>query len=293
MRQFLGFLLLAVVLPLPAESWSNPPGSLPARAQHRTFTSVAMKTEVGYNIYLPPDYATERERRWPVLYFLHPRGGHESSNTGAFALLDAAIRERRVQPFIYVHAMCGRDSGYLDAADGSAMGETVFIHELIPHIDATFRTAPFKEARGLEGFAMGGHGALLLAFKHPQLFTSVIAYAADLTTGAELRREQPDVFRQVHGDDVRMYDDASVWAWAERNAARLATGIAFRLEIGDQDVRLERNRRMDALLTRLVVPHVYRELPGIGHDLGALHRAVGVEGFIWHAQHFSQPEARR
>ena len=137
--------LIALVLPWAAENWDNPPGNLPAGAEHHTFMSASMKTAVGYNIYLPPGYAADKATRWPVLYFLHGRGGTESSHTGAFAQFDQAIKDKKIPPFIYVHAMCGRNSGYVDAIDGSIMGETVFIKELIPHIDATYRT--FATAR--------------------------------------------------------------------------------------------------------------------------------------------------
>jgi endo-1,4-beta-xylanase len=170
--------LLALGLPLgllaAGESWNNPPGGLPAGAEHKTFMSASMKTEVGYNIYLPPGYAADKATRWPVLYYLHGRGGTESSHTGAFAQFDQAIKDKKIPPFIYVHAMCGRNSGYVDAVDGSVMGETVFIKELIPHIDATYRTVAAKGGRAVEGFSKGGQGALLFAFKFPELFSSCI-----------------------------------------------------------------------------------------------------------------------
>jgi len=66
-----------------------------------------MKCEVGYNIYLPPDYAKDETKRFPVIYFLHGRGGNESSNLKAFELLDGAIKAGKVPPIIYVHAMAG------------------------------------------------------------------------------------------------------------------------------------------------------------------------------------------
>ena len=55
-----------------------------------------MKCEVGYNIYLPPDYARDETKRFPVIYFLHGRGGNESSNLKAFELLDGAIKAGKV-----------------------------------------------------------------------------------------------------------------------------------------------------------------------------------------------------
>jgi endo-1,4-beta-xylanase len=291
--------LLALVLPLgllaAGESWNNPPGGLPAGAEHKTFMSASMKTEVGYNIYLPPGYAADKATRWPVLYYLHGRGGTESSHTGAFAQFDQAIKDKKIPPFIYVHAMCGRNSGYVDAVDGSVMGETVFIKELIPHIDATYRTVAAKGGRAVEGFSKGGQGALLFAFKFPELFSSCIGYAAGLASGAELKQELPAVFKQMHNDDIRQFDDTSAWAWVRRNAEKLKTGIAIKQVIGDKDQHFERNQRMDALMKELGIPHDYLVLPGIGHDTGRVYHDVGVDGFVFHAQHFdlSAPKARK
>ena len=120
---------LTLTGPAHAENWNNPPGNLPTGVEHKTFTSASMKTEVGYNIYLPAAYAAEPNRRFPVIYYLHGRGGTESSLLMAFGLLDKAIADGKVPPVIYVHAMAGRNSGYVDAPDGSVMGETVVIKE--------------------------------------------------------------------------------------------------------------------------------------------------------------------
>src|SRR5207249_2788695 len=186
---------LALAAGVFAENWNNPPKSTPPGVEHKTFMSESMKTEVGYNIYLPPEYAANPNKRYPVLYFLHGRGGTESSHLGAFGQLDGAIKEGKVPPMIYVHAMAGRNSGYVDAPDGSVMGETVVIKELIPHVDATYRTIAKKEGRAVEGFSKGGQGALLFAFKFPEMFCSVIGYGAGLASGAELKKELPAVFK--------------------------------------------------------------------------------------------------
>jgi endo-1,4-beta-xylanase len=147
---------LLVVLLAAGENWNNPPKNLPANVEHRTFMSASMKVEVGYTIYLPAEYKEKPDKRYPVLYYLHGRGGTESSNLGAIKLLDAAIQEGKVPPMIYVHAMGGRNSGYVDAPDGSVMGETAIINELIPHIDATCRTIARKEGARWRGSRRAG-----------------------------------------------------------------------------------------------------------------------------------------
>jgi enterochelin esterase-like enzyme len=279
-----GLLLASAILF--AENWNNPPKSTPSGVEHKTFTSASMKVEVGYNIYLPSEYAANADKRYPVLYYLHGRGGTESSHLGAFSQLDAAIKDGKVPPMIYVHAMGGRNSGYVDAPDGSVMGETAIMKELIPHVDATYRTIAKKEGRAVEGFSKGGQGALLFAFKFPEMFCSVIGYGAGLASGAELQKELPAVFKQMHNDDVAQFDATSAWAFVRKNAPKLKKDIGISLALGDKDQHLDRNRRMHKLLEELQIPHLYKELPGVGHDTGKVYKEVGLDGFAFHAKHF-------
>src|SRR5262249_26066726 len=71
-----------------------------------------------------------------------------------------------------------QNSKYMDAAPGSPMSgiemfESQFINELIPFIDANYRTQASRDGRAIMGFSGGGQGALRLAFKYPALFSSV------------------------------------------------------------------------------------------------------------------------
>ncbi len=268
------------------ESWNNVSNELPPGVEHKTFQSASMKCEVGYTICLPDEYAHNADRRYPVIYFLHGRGGTECSHLDAFRLLQAAINDGKVPPVIYVHAMGGRNSGYVDAPDGSVMGETAIIKELIPHIDATYRTVAKKEGRAIEGFSKGGQGAVLFAFKFPEMFCSVIGYAAGLANGTELKNELPAVFKQMHDDDIEQFDTTSAWWFAKENADSIRGKVAIELILGDKDMHLSRNRRMHAVLDELKIPHAYRELPGVGHDMRQVYMDVGVDGFRFHAQHF-------
>jgi enterochelin esterase-like enzyme len=280
-------LLLLATAWCSAESWNNPPGSTPAGVEHHTFPSASMSCEVGYTIMLPPGYADDAAKRYPVIYYLHGRGGTETDNMGAFDLLSGAIKAGTVPPVIYIHAMAGRNSGYVDAPDHSVMGETVVIKELIPYIDKTYRTIATKGGRAVQGFSMGGQGAILFAFKYPDLFSSVIGYGAGMANGVELQKELPAVFKQMHGDSISQMDENSCWAWVRTNADALRTGMAIQLALGDKDQHLSRNQHMHAVLDELKIPVVYRELPGIGHDTRRVYQEIGVDGFRFQAEHFS------
>ena len=141
-------LLLALCLSFAArdESWVNPPDRKWTGVEHRTFRSASMKRDVGYCIYLPPTYA-EGDARHPVVYYLHGMTDCESTHLELMAILDDAIKAGKIEPMILVYTMAGRTGWFTDAPDGSVMGETVIIKELIPHVDATFRTVASRKGR--------------------------------------------------------------------------------------------------------------------------------------------------
>lgn len=275
-----------------AENWNNPPAKLPANVQHLTFKSASMNVDVGYCIYLPPDYAAETQKRYPVIYYLHGRGGTESSDLFNVDILDKAIRAAQVPPIIYVHSMGGRNSGYVDSVDGKISGESAIIKELIPHIDATYRTIASRSGRAIQGFSKGGQGALLLAFKYPDMFSSVIGYGAGLANGVELKKELPAVFKEMHNDSIEQFDDTSAWAFVRKNADKIRTTLPIQLALGTKDQHLTRNRHMHAVLDELKIPHDYEELEGVGHDTRKVYELVGLKGFQFHAKHFGAEEKK-
>src|SRR6185436_15115683 len=76
--------------------------------KHGTFRSAANQAEIGYYIYLPPDYeasapGANEAKRYPVVYYLHGgRPGGEHKSIGMAAIFDAAMKAGRVPPMIYV-----------------------------------------------------------------------------------------------------------------------------------------------------------------------------------------------
>jgi endo-1,4-beta-xylanase len=270
-----------------AEDWNHPPKSLPAGVEHKTFHSKSMNIEVGYNIYLPPDYAGN-DKSYPVIYFLHGRGGNESSSLFLFEEFDKAIKAGEISPMIYVTANGEKNSGYVDSPDGTIMSDTAIIKELIPHIDATYRTIADRSNRAIEGFSMGGQGALLFAFRYPEMFCAVCGYGAGLARGAELQKELPAVFKKMHNDNIEQFDHTSAWFYAKENADRIRGKVAIKLGLGDKDPHLDRNRRMHALLNELKIPHEYQELPGVKHDTKKVYQMIGVDGWKFEAAHMGQ-----
>ena len=157
--------------------WVNQPSTAyeDVPIQHKTFRSQSMGADVGYCIYLPPDYEkSERTgKRYPVVYYLHGgRPGSELKSVGLSVFIEKAIRSNRIPPMIYVFINGGPMSHYDYPQIENGQGESVFIEELIPHIDSAYRTIASRKGRGIEGFSQGGRGTTRIMFRHPELFCS-------------------------------------------------------------------------------------------------------------------------
>ncbi len=152
--------------------WTTPAVEAP-RVAHHSFESRAARTRVSHHLSTPAAYARDPERRFPVVYWLHGSGGGVQGIPQLARLVDGAIEAGRVPPFLVVFVNGLRLGMYVDWKDGRAPLETMIVKELVPHIDATFRTVAKREGRRLDGFSMGGYGAARFGFKYPEMFLAV------------------------------------------------------------------------------------------------------------------------
>lgn len=160
---------------IPPFKWVNtlPENRKVPGLEHSTFKSSSMGIDVGYCIYLPPQYKTEESKKFPVVYYLHGgRPGSEIKSVRMASYIHKAMSKNEVKPMIYVFVNGGPVSHYNYPQKENGLGEDIFIKELIPHIDSKYRTVADKKGRGLEGFSQGGRGTARIMFKHPHLFYS-------------------------------------------------------------------------------------------------------------------------
>jgi S-formylglutathione hydrolase FrmB len=165
--------------------------------------------------------------------------------------------------------------------------------DLIPHVDASYRTLARRESRGIEGMSMGGYGALHLGMKHPMLFGAISSVAPSILQ--DLKDEPKERTFDTFFDDEAYYDANGPWTLARENAAALRRGCAIRLLAGDQDARLRPTLvAFHDLLTQLGIPHQFAEVKGAGHVYEDIVRGLGDEGFAFWRRAFgaSTPQAR-
>jgi S-formylglutathione hydrolase FrmB len=169
--------------------------TLEPRLQQATLATTAVsggKTRV--RVLLPSGYRHDGKRRYPVLYLLH--GALE--NESAYTTQDFGLREyTRKLPLIVVMPDSGTAGGYVNwwnlGKGGPPQWETYHVRQLIPWIDAHYRTVGTREGRAVAGLSMGGDGAVKYAAKHPDLFVAAHAFsgAVDLNVLAPFLEQGP------------------------------------------------------------------------------------------------------
>jgi S-formylglutathione hydrolase FrmB len=269
------------------DGWNNPPsGPLPAGVRHATFRSDSMGVDVGYNVYLPPDYATNAARRYPVVYWLHGLGGNETS--GVFpADADAAVRAAAVPPLILVSANGGARTRYHDSADGRIMADTLIAKELVAHVDKTYRTIASRAGRSVQGMSMGGNGALKFAFRYPDLFGSAVAFAPALVDGDWMAANDREFLDTMFAGDKERYQREIAASVLRRNAEEVRRqGVEILIVVGTADALLDRARAMHRLLGELKLRHEYVELETVPHDLNLLLGKFPMRGLAFAAAQF-------
>lgn len=144
-----------------------------------TANRIGIPAQRRVNIYLPPDY-DRSGKRYPVIYYLSSFFEDEKAPfaaQGAQALFDRAIASGRIGGFILVTADFMTPAGGSWYVNSAATGrwQDMMVRDLIPWVDANYRTIARREARGVAGDRMGGHGAIRFGMTQPDVFAAVYA----------------------------------------------------------------------------------------------------------------------
>lgn len=130
-----------------------------------------------YQLYAP-EGATGR---LPVLYLFHGLRGNETDwpkDGGVAAILDGAIQSGAIPPLYAVMPGVG-NSWYVDSAAFGPIATTLS-EDLLPEIDSKLPTQACRTGRAVAGLSMGGLGAVLQGFRHPDRYGAVISLSGSL-----------------------------------------------------------------------------------------------------------------
>jgi enterochelin esterase-like enzyme len=185
-----------------------------------SFYSESTKAVLRCFVYTPPDYEKDPSRRYPVLYLQHG-GGEDETGWGrqghAGWIMDNLIAEGKAKPFIIVMAssyvpgssMFGGGGPVTNGA-GSALSRSivgpggrtfnfnafakVLIEELIPFVDANFRTLADQPHRAMSGLSMGGMQTRSIALANLDKFSHIGIFSGGSVGTNELT--DADAFKQ-------------------------------------------------------------------------------------------------
>jgi S-formylglutathione hydrolase FrmB len=160
------------------------PGAKPVTVEHIKIHGKALEGNLEGDavdrdviVFLPPSYATETRRRYPVVYALHGFfiGAAQWTNEihvpqtveGAFA---QGAKEMIV---VLPDSKTIYNGSMYSSSVTTGDFENFIAHDVVNYIDAHYRTIPNRDSRGLVGHSMGGYGASRIGMKHPDVFGSL------------------------------------------------------------------------------------------------------------------------
>lgn len=241
-----------------------------------SINSTVMGKEVKYSVYLPDGY--ERSNRvYPVLYLLHGYGDDETGWTQfgeVESIAGKAMKRGDATPMIIVMPD-GGVTWYLNSYDGKIRYEDFFVTEFIPHIDKTYRTRPQQQYRAIAGLSMGGYGSLLLATKHPGLFSSCSPLSAGVLTDEEIVNGSDDIWKNVLGElygkreltgKNRLtphYQQNSILGIISKGNAEQLGKVRYYIDCGDKDFLIKGNMALHAALIDKKIAHEFRVREGV------------------------------
>ncbi len=139
-------------------------------------------------VYLPPGYADDPNLRYPAIYMIQGLTGQLDMwrNRSAFRknfpeLADELFAKGEAPPCIVVWVDCWTSLGgsqFLDSP-GTGRYHTYLCDEIVPWVDAHYRTLPERAHRGIAGKSSGGYGAMVTPMLRPDLWGGLATHAGD------------------------------------------------------------------------------------------------------------------
>ena len=187
-RLFVLLLSIAIGIHLPAQVRTEVPavipGAKPVTVEHIKIHGAALEGNLEGDavdrdvlVFLPPSYASEKSRRYPVVYALHgysigaEQWSHEihvpQTIEGAFA---QGAKEMIV---VLPDSKTVHNGSMYSSSVTTGDFEKFISHDVVAYIDAHYRTIANRESRGLAGHSMGGYGATRIGMKHADVFGTV------------------------------------------------------------------------------------------------------------------------
>ena len=240
--------------------------SYAAKVDSLEVVSSAMNKTYKAAVVLPNSYAKSKTS-FPVLYLLHGAYGHFGDWLKSTPNKDLVKNLADQYNMIIVMPEGETFSFYLDSpVNKESQFETFITQEVIQKVDKTYRTISNKNGRVITGLSMGGHGALYLSARHPELFCAAGSMSGAVDMGVMLNRDSSaqviKLMEPIFGDksdDIKMYEQYAVLNMMDKIKANKLPLI---IDCGVDDFLIEPNKELHRRLVYNKVEHDYTERPG-------------------------------
>lgn len=232
-----------------------------------TVWSQSLGARKSLRLYLPPSYATNAAKRYPVLFYLHGLTGSEKDWTDAghiHTTMDSLIAAGQPEAIIAMPdgddgwwttanmfadtPACRADSTRKEPADSFCVPwlhyDDYVARDLVSYVDRTYRTVANRASRAIGGLSMGGYGAITLALAYPTVFSAAASHSGVVSprfTGPKPYAEPPSYARDTIAlrnavgwlwKSERVAFGLDTMGWVARDPARLATVALARQKKG-------------------------------------------------------------
>ncbi len=218
--------------------------------------SVKMGRTIKNTVVLPAQYTEKKNpiRIFPVVYLLHGAQGSYRDWPKK-----ADLRSLASQYGVIIVCPDGQDSWYFDSPiDPKFQFETYVVYELRNYIETHYRTLNHSKYRAITGLSMGGHGALWLAWRHPDVYGS----CGSMEGGVDIYN-----FPNRWKVNERLGEfESNKEVWREHSVMSLVPtlepGQNIVIDAGKNDIFIEANNALHEALDKQGIPHDYTVRPG-------------------------------
>jgi enterochelin esterase-like enzyme len=160
------------------------PGAKPVSVQHIQIHGLALEGNLEGDavdrevlVFLPPSYAREKSRRYPVIYALHGYSIGAQQWSGEIHVpqtIEGAFAQGAHEAIVVLpDSKTAHNGSMYSGSVTTGDFETFIARDVVNYIDAHYRTIPERTSRGLVGHSMGGYGATRIGMKHADVFGSL------------------------------------------------------------------------------------------------------------------------
>jgi len=231
--------------------------------------SAVMKKAYKAAVVLPASYANSKAS-YPVLYLLHGGSGH--FRDWLTQTPDKMLVRNLADQFNMIIVMPeGETFGwYLDSPfDQNNKFETYITKEVIQKIDNTYRTVRSNKGRVITGLSMGGHGAMYLSSRHPELFCAAGTMSGAMDMNYTKFKINEDFTKSLKARFEKLLgtSDTSNDVFVKNSIINMVdaikkNGMPITIDCGVDDFLIDANREFHRRLLYNGVPHDYTERPG-------------------------------